>query len=289
MASEELMSLVNRLLGNTQALAAVTARLRLDELGERGDPAVRAQLDRVVAALGLEDALEKLDERDRSGALSFAHSYLAQAVNLVEDPARAGAWTHSDPVLLNAQGTASGVVARLIEEAGLGSPDARILDVGTGVAGLAIALCTTFPQATVVGLDPWEPALAIGRENVEHAGLGSRITLLPTPIESFEDSEGFDLTWLPAFFIPEALLESAVARIFAVTRAGGALVIGARYGTADDPVAAAVDDLFTVRSGGSLATVEALAAHLDRAGFDDVHEAERTWAVPLRLVVGRRP
>jgi SAM-dependent methyltransferase len=285
--SEELMALVNRLLGSAQTLAAVTARLRLDELGERGDPAVRAQLDRVVDALGLTEELDRLGAQERSFALSFARSYLAQAMDLVEDPARGGAWTHRDPVLLNAQGSASGMVAGLFEQAGLGSPDARILDVGTGVAGLAIALCSTFAEATVVGLDPWEPALALARENVARAGLDSRITLLPTPIESFEDPDGFDLVWLPAFFIPRAVLENAVERIAALTRPGGKLVVPAPYGT-EDPVAAAVDDLFTVRSGGSVVPPEELVAILERAGFSDVREVERTWQAPLRLVVGRR-
>ena len=38
--------------------------------------------------------------------------------------------------VLQAQGAASAVVATLIADAGFGSDDARILDVGTGVAGL---------------------------------------------------------------------------------------------------------------------------------------------------------
>jgi Methyltransferase domain len=220
MAFEELMGLTNRLLTSAQALAAVTARLRLDELGMQGDPSVRAQLDRVVDALDV-GGLDELDASERSVLVSFARSYLGQALDLVENPERAGAWAYSDPVLLRAQGSASGAVARLIASAGLGSPDARILDVGTGVAGLAVALCSTFPNATVVGIDPWEPALAIARENVAEAGLEERIALLATPIESFDDPDGFDLAWLPSFFIPEPVFAEAIERIFAVTRPGG--------------------------------------------------------------------
>jgi ubiquinone/menaquinone biosynthesis C-methylase UbiE len=276
----------NRLLTSAQALAAVTARLRLDELGVQGDPSVRAQLDRVVDALRV-GSLDELDASDRSVLVSFARSYLGQAVDLVENPERAGAWAYSDPVLLQAQGSASGVVARLIANADLGSPD-RILDVGTGVAGLAVPLCSTFPNATVLGLDPWEPALAIARENVADAGLDERVTLLAIPIESFDDPEGFDLVWLPAFFIPETVLNEAIKRVFAVTRPGGTLVVGALYGAGDDPLAAAVDDLFTVRSGGSVVYPDDLVARLERAGFADVREVERTWDAPLRLVAGRR-
>lgn len=178
MAFEELMGLSNRLLTDAQALAALTARLRLDELGVEGDPTVRAQLDRVVDALGAREHVQGLDEGERSVALSFARSYLAQALDLIEDPARGGMWSYADPVLLQAQGSASAVVARLIAEAGLGTTDARILDVGTGVGGLAVAFATRFPESTIVGIDPWEPALALAREKIASAGLDGRVTLL---------------------------------------------------------------------------------------------------------------
>jgi SAM-dependent methyltransferase len=208
-------------------------------------------------------------------------------VDLVENPARAGAWTYDDPVLLRAQGAASGVVARLLAEGGLGSPEARILDVGTGVAGLAIAFCSQFPEASVVGVDPWAPALAIARENVAGAGLESRITLLQTGIESLEDADGFDLAWLPTFFVPEQVLDTAIRRIFGLLRPGGTLVAAVQY-EADDPLAAAVDDLFTVRSGGSVIGPDEAVTRLRGAGFSEVRELERTWDVPLRFVVGSR-
>ena len=288
MAFEELMGTTTRLLASAQALSAVMARLRLAELGEVGDPAVRAQLDRVADVLGVREELDQLEPQERAILLAFSRSYLNQAVDLVEDPVRKGAWTHTDPMLLQAQGSASAVVARLFVEAGLGGGTVRILDVGTGVAGLAIAFCTTFPESTVVGIDPWKPSLAIARENVVAAGLDSRITLIATTIEEFEDPDGFDLVWLPAFFVPETVLDRAIGRTFELTRPGGQIVVGVPYGTENDPLGAAVDDLFTVRGGGSALDSATAIARLERAGFADVHEFERTWDVPLRLVVGRR-
>ncbi len=287
MALDELMSVTNRLLTSADALAAMTARLRLAELGDEGDPAVRAQLDRVADALEAREQYDALDARERSILVSFARSYLRQALDLVEDPLRAPGWSYSDPVLLQAQGSASAAVANLMSAAGLGSNDARILDVGTGVAGLAIALCSTFPESTVVGLDPWEPALTIAQRNVAEAGLGSRITLVGSTIQDFDDSEGFDLTWLPSFFIPEAVLDDAIARIHDLLRPGGTLVVGTGAGGADS-LEAAVDDLRTVRSGGSVINAADAAVRLERAGFDDVHEAQLGPDVPLRLVVGSR-
>ena len=288
MAFQELMGISNRLLTNAQALAALTARLRLDELGIEGDPAVRVQLDRVIEALGAGQHIQELDDGERSVALSFARSYLAQALDLVEEPARAGSWNYADPVLLQAQGSSSAMVARLIADSGLGAADARILDVGTGVGGLAVALATTFPESTIVGVDPWEPALALARERVASAGLDGRITLLSQTVQELEDPDGFDLVWLPSFFIPEAVLDPALARIETLMRRDATLILGLYEGTEDGSLASAVHGLFTVRAGGSVVYPEDARARLRRAGFDDVREVERDWDAPLCLVVGRR-
>ena len=288
MSLQRAMGLTNELLASAQALAALTARLRIEAEGLDADPAVREQLDRVADALGARAAYDALDPDERAVVISFARSYLAQAVELMEDPGRASAWRYDDPVLLQAQGSASGVVAQLMAAADLVPDGARILDVGTGVAGLAIALCRTFPGVTVVGLDPWEPSLAIARRNVAEAGLDDRISLVSGLIQELEDTDGFDVVWLPSFFVPEPVLDEALERILAVARPGGVVVAGVMYAPADEPVATAVDDLFTIRAGGSLLSSDDAVERLRRAGFTDVEELERTWEAPLRFVVGRR-
>ena len=238
MAFDELMGLTNRLLVDAQALAAVAARLRLEDLDGDAEPAVREQLDRVVDALGIREQVDALEPRQRAVLVSFVRSYLAQAVDLLENPTRPSAWSHSDPVVLQAQGSASGVVASLFETIGVGRAGARILDVGTGVAGLATALCRTFPGSTVVGIDPWQPALELARANVAEAGFEDRITLVDGTIQEYADTEGFDLAWLPSFFIPEAVLDDALARLLELLRPGGVLVVGVMLTDGSDPLAA---------------------------------------------------
>ena len=114
MAFDEVMGLTNRLLAQALGLSAIAARLRLDELGEQGDPALREQLDRVLDELGIREQLDELDRKRTCRGGSFARSYLAQGLDLVDDPTRPSAWSHSDPVLLQAQGSASAVVATLL-------------------------------------------------------------------------------------------------------------------------------------------------------------------------------
>lgn len=282
------MGLTNRLLTSADALAAMTARLRLMELGQEGDPAVRAELDRVADALGSRELYDALDERERAIVIAFSRSYLRQALDLVDNPARAPGWSYTDPVLLQAQGSASAAVAHLLSRAGIGSPDARILDVGTGVAGLAIALCSTYPESTVVGLDPWEPSLAMARTNVAAADLASRITLLDTGIQDFDDPDGFDLVWLPSFFVPESVLNRAIARIHDLLRPGGTVVVGTTQSD-ERSLDAAVDDLRTIRSGGSAIGATDAKARLERAGFADVREPDLGMDAPLGLVAGIKP
>ncbi len=287
MALDEAMALTNRLLTSADALAAMTARLRLNELGDEGDPGVRAQLDRVADILDARQIYDGLDEHERAVVVAFARSYLNQALDLVENPLREPGWSYTDPVLLQAQGSASAVVAKLFEAAGLGAPGVRILDVGAGVAGLAIAFCRTYPESTVVGIDPWEPALEIARRNVEAADLGSRVTLVVSTIEDFRDEDGFDLAWLPSFFIPEALLDGAIGRIHELLRPGGELVVSTSLGE-EGSLETAVDQLRILRSGGSVTTAADALARLERAGFTDVREPDLGADVPLRLGVGTR-
>lgn len=112
--------------------------------------------------------------------------------------------------------------------------------------------------------------------------------LVDAVVQEFDDPDGFDLAWLPSFFIPEAALEPAVARLHGLLRPGGRLVVGVTFADDSDRLAAVTDDLMTVRSGGSIVDAPRAAELLQRAGFDDVRELERTWNPPLRFVVGTR-
>jgi hypothetical protein len=111
--------------------------------------------------------------------------------------------------------------------------------------------------------------------------------LRATPIEAFEDDDGFDLVWMPVIFLSREILEDAVAHAVAAMRPGAQIVLG-RYVGPDDPVAGALGDLRTIRSGGTLLDGPETGALLDGTGLVDVHELDRTWPAPIALAVGRR-
>jgi demethylmenaquinone methyltransferase/2-methoxy-6-polyprenyl-1,4-benzoquinol methylase len=56
--------------------------------------------------------------------------------------------------------------------------DERVLDLATGTADVAERLAHRLPKGHVVGLDPSEGMLAIGREKIQARGLSSRIELV---------------------------------------------------------------------------------------------------------------
>jgi len=283
----EMQALVIRLVTEAESLAALVARLKLDAAGERGDPEVTAQLDRVMDLVGATDLCADLEERERATVIGHATTMLRQAIDLIDDPVRPGGWYYTDPQILQAQGASSVIIAQLIAGAGLGGHDARILDIGMGVGALAVAFCRTFSASTVVGIDTWELSLELARQNVAAAGLGSRITLRAEPIDTFEDDDGFDLVWMPVIFLSRAILDDAVVHAIAAMRPGAQIVLG-RYAGPNDPVAGALGNLRTIRSGGTLLNGSDTRALLQGAGLLDVHDVDRRWPAPIELTAGRR-
>ena len=55
--------------------------------------------------------------------------------------------------------------------------NARVLDLATGTADLALMIARMHPDATVLGSDPSARMLDVGHEKVERSGLGERVTL----------------------------------------------------------------------------------------------------------------
>jgi len=77
----------------------------------------------------------------------------------------------------------------------LTTPPERIVDVGCGQGGHTFALADAFPSATVVGVDPYRPALEAALADREPADQ-ERVGFIPGTIEAlpFED-ESTDVIW----------------------------------------------------------------------------------------------
>jgi len=286
MAFPAAMRTMAGLVASAEALAALGARLRADAEGMTLDPEIEAVLDGVLAELGI--SIASLEPSERATVALFARAFLHQATHLIDHPEHPPGWAYEDEVVLLSQGRGSAVVAAAFAETevlneALSRPGAALLDVGAGVGSLSVAFCEHWPGLRVVGLEPWEFALAHARGTV--AGFEDRIELREGRVEELDDVEAFDAAWLPTPFLSPAIVPAALERVFAALKPGG-LVVFALYAAPPDALSQQLVGLRTLRSGGRLwpdpqATVAA-------AGFTGVRELERTWAAPIRLVVGTR-
>lgn len=71
--------------------------------------------------------------------------------------------------------------------------DRRLLDIGTGTGVIALMLAQRAPAACVTALDIDPACVAQARDNVARSPWSGRVRTCCTPVQAFEDDEGFDL------------------------------------------------------------------------------------------------
>lgn len=285
------------------ALAALAAYVRIETEHLPADPAVHDLLEAIARELlgehgtggrsaGGGDALAA----SAGPVVGLARAFLRQADELIENPGRSGAWDQVDVPLLQSIGRLSMGIAGAVRAAEarlpglrdrLAAPGARILDVGTGAGWLTIALAQAYERATVVGIDVFEPALALARSNVAQSGTRERVELRLLDAAHLDDREGYDVIWLPMPFLPEGTVPDVVAAAVRALRPGGWLLPGTLTGP-DTTLARLVTDLRTVRSGGHPWRPDEIVSLLARHGLSECHEVPRTWPAPVRLYAGTR-
>jgi hypothetical protein len=234
----------------------------------------------------------------RTALMGEIRTHLMQPLAFL-DEARSGGkigWSHTSPVILQAQGDASSMFPTMFKNNIMGqlgdlatrieAPGARMLDVGVGVGGLAIGFCQMFPHVSMVGLDAWEVPLAIARENVAKAGLQDRIELRQCAVETLTDESAFDLAWFPTFFIRPDLLSRAVSRVHAALRAGGWIIFG-MFGDSTDARTRAVWGLATELWGGPTLSSADADSILRAAGFTTVRQLPSPPGAPTAFVAQR--
>lgn len=288
-------SKIAELIGSAETAAALAVHLG-SRAGLVDAPADLAQRCDAVAGAVLGD-LTALSPEQRLVLASMLRALLGQAAAFANTPDQPSTWAVTDPVVLQSLGQASAAFAPYIcgplaeglgdLHARLRAPGAAVLDVGVGVAALAVAFAQQLPQARVVGLDVWEPSLSIARRNVAAAGLAQRVELRRQDVCELTEQDAYDLVWFSGPFIPGKVQPAALARCAASLRRGGWLVYGAFGGPT--PLAAALADLRTVRSGGPALSDADVAAMLAGAGLVDAHAAPVDVAIPSRMIVARRP
>ena len=291
MSAESLMKTVLRLNTSVETLAALGAELSLRQNAADGDPRVRPILQQIAQSLD-PTLLDGVDANQMGVALGGIQSFFRQAIDLLENPDRGPGWAF-DATVLQAQGRLSRVVVHEIEKMSATRPDLQktlrepgaFLDVGTGVARLAIEAAHVWPAMHVVGIDPWETALDLARHNVAGSDVAQRVELRAQGVEQLDDRDAFTLAWMPGMFLPRDIVADALQRVWRALKPHGWLVFGL-YAPPPDPLGEALTALRTVRSGGHPWHPVEIEDRLRHLGFDQVETV--TTSSPVLGVIGRR-
>jgi SAM-dependent methyltransferase len=252
----------------------------------------------VMTASGLGELLAALDDLPISPEelRAMAAAPLLQGAAVLGDPDYQGwAAAQSDEALV-AQGRASGAAAMLFARVvlphfgdladRLAAPGARMLDVGTGVGGLAVGFAETFPELHVTGIDVMPRVLEAARGHVAGSAASARVELRVQDVADLTDEDCYDLAWIPAPFVPEPAFRAGVRRMAAALRPGGMLMIGhGRLEGADLDVA--LTRFKTVMYGGTPLDAASALDLLSEQGLTSVQTVPTPPGTPM-ITVGRR-
>ena len=301
MSIPSIREFTGRQTGPATALACLAAALEAKARGTALQPAMATGFKALFAALGAGNLLDGVDALTVEEAKALApevRQNLRFDGLLMNPDTHTGSWSYADPAVLQDVGAFSRSHATVLSKnivpaleglsARLAAPGASFLDIGVGVAGTACAMAEQWPNLRIVGIDVWQPSLALARENVAKAGLGDRIELRERGAESLEDDKVFDLAWMPIPFLPARVLEGAMQQTHHALRPGGWLIVPFINVDGLDPVPAALWRLRQAMFGGSLLTTTAVEDLLKARGYTDVHPLPRHPGVPTTFAVGRR-
>ncbi len=274
------------------------AALALVAAGD-GPPDITAAAQQLLSVCGITAApgqpVPGGDTTTAQQIASQAAAPLHQAAALASG--RVVSWgAQSDQALL-AQGQASAIGAQFYAEVllpamgdlanRLAAPGARMLDVGTGVAALAVAFAQVFPQLEVVGIDVLDRALDLARQNVAASDVAARVAVRKQDVAGFTDDVGFDLAFLPAPFVPRPALQAGLPRVVAALRPGGWLfVVHGKFG--GTPAEDALTRLKTLVYGGTPLDEAEASDQLRNAGLTSVRPVPTPEGAP-GITIGQKP
>ena len=169
-------------------------------------------------------------------------------------------------------------VARIVSDVGV--RDQRVLDVGCGLGGAAVALVRDHGADHVQGVDVDAAVLARARALVNRRGVADKISLLRTEVGPLPfDDASFGIVYATAVTCHIQELDSFFRDIRRVLSPGGILVGNEWFKAADNPAFSTWDDLLRGRGlNFYFVTRETFVAALRTAGFQSPAIVDRTQA-----------
>jgi SAM-dependent methyltransferase len=294
MSIEALRDLLAQLSASASTLAVLGAELQARVSGTPIHASLKASANDLLREAGALQALEGTSPAELAPLLGELRHFWDLDADFLASAGRAPGWSYAYTELLQRSGQITEGFAHVLPRFlpmldGLAARlegSATFLDVGTGVARLAIAMARKWPSLGVTGIDVWGPALALARQNVADAGMQRRVEIREQSGEDLSDDRAFDLAWIPAPFIPKHALPRVVERVQRALKPGGWLLFAAAK--PGDDLRGAAMRFRVALYGGAPSTQPEIETLLAEKGLTDV----RTLPGPPRdfkiIVAGRR-
>lgn len=293
MSYADALKAVQELGRQVDTLAALGALLS-GRAGQAGpDDAIMGCLEAVKDAID-PALLEGITAEEARFLHAIVRASLRRALELAESPDRPPRWGFDDEVILQTQGKSSRIVTRMIADYASRNPElgqrldapARFLDVGSGAGWISISMAEEWPSLQVDGIDILTPALAIARENLAGTSAGHRIRFRECDVADLDESNAYAAAFIPAIFIPEAVLHAALPALCRAIENDGWLFL-AIYRAPEAALAKALSALQTTLSGGRPWTEQEAAGLLAEYGFEFLEDIGTGY--PIHLLAARRP
>jgi hypothetical protein len=256
-------------------------------------PEQQAAARAVLKAHGV-DGMPGLGAEGTDGLAAQAAAPVHQVAALLRGEGQMWAAQSDEALIAQGQASARGAIAFAqfgmpmlsgLEEAF--ADGARMLDVGTGVAAMAVAYAELFPRLTVVGIDVMPRVLGLAARTVAASSAADRVILREQDVSALDEAETYAFAWVPAPFIPESVLGPGVLRVVESLQPGGWLMLGhGKYG--GSAVNDAIGRFKTIAYGGTALNDGDADGMLRSAGLVEVRTVPTPQGAPA-ITVGRKP
>jgi predicted O-methyltransferase YrrM len=250
-------------------------------LDEGAHARLRDVAEEVMTALGMPRGPGRLDllagtRPDQVAAQASATLY--QTSSLLRRPD--APWSDLPDDVLLAQDRTSARQVQMFREsaypelpelaARMRRPDARMLEVGTGVGGLAIAFAESHPELRVVALDTDPRMLRLAEARRASSPAGDRVLLREADVSQLDEHGVYDLVWLPAPFLPPDPLAAAIHGTAKALKPGGWSVLS-HLKLDGAPLSNALGRFELELLGGTVVEADEARALLAQAGLVNLH------------------
>jgi len=157
-----------------------------------------------------------------------------------------------------------------------------------GWRGWRLRCARHFPSLRIVGIDPFETALAQARKKIAEAKLEGRIEIRVQRVEELPDNSYFDLVHIPIPFLSTEVVTLALDRVFSALRPGGWVFLQS-LSAQGNKLTPALCRLMSLLWGSEPVLPDRVGQMLAQAGYEHVQILPTVLGVPVRAVAGQRP